>query len=109
MRDTSAVRDADAVGARPGLLARALLAPVRAYRRWISPLLPPACRFHPSCSAYAVEALITHGAARGTWLASRRLLRCGPWHPGGFDPVPPRKPENASGTSGPADPRAAEE
>lgn len=91
-----------------GLGAKVLLAPVRVYRRWVSPLLPPACRFYPSCSAYAVEALTEHGALRGSWLALRRLLRCGPWHPGGLDPVPPRHPENSTGT-GPADARAAEE
>lgn len=73
----------------PGPLARVLLLPVRAYRTVISPLLPPTCRFYPSCSAYAVEALTVHGAFRGTGLAALRLLRCGPWHPGGLDPVPP--------------------
>jgi uncharacterized protein len=61
------------------------------YRRWISPVLPPSCRFTPSCSAYAIEALTVHGVLRGSWLTVRRLLRCGPWHPGGMDPVPPRK------------------
>ena len=66
-----------------------LVALIGVYRRWISPLLPPACRFYPSCSAYAVEAVTVHGALRGSWLALRRLLRCGPWHPGGLDPVPP--------------------
>ena len=76
---------------RPGLPARVLLAPVNLYRKWISPVLPPSCRFDPSCSAYAVEALSTHGALRGFYLTVRRLLRCGPWHPGGYDPVPPRR------------------
>lgn len=61
---------------------------VRAYRYFVSPMLPPACRFHPSCSAYAEEALREHGALRGGWLAARRLCCCGPWHPGGVDPVP---------------------
>ncbi|WP_367133860.1 membrane protein insertion efficiency factor YidD [Saccharothrix sp. HUAS TT1] len=72
-------------------VVRALLLPVRFYRKFISPALPPTCRFHPSCSAYAVEALTVHGALRGTWLTLRRLGRCGPWHPGGLDPVPPRR------------------
>jgi hypothetical protein len=63
---------------------------VRAYRYFISPLLPAACRFHPSCSAYAEQALAEHGALRGGWLAARRICRCGPWHPGGYDPVPER-------------------
>jgi putative membrane protein insertion efficiency factor len=65
-----------------------LLGLVRLYRLAISPLLPPACRFHPSCSAYAAGALERHGALRGGWLAVRRVLRCHPWHPGGIDPVP---------------------
>ncbi|MFD1148603.1 membrane protein insertion efficiency factor YidD [Saccharothrix hoggarensis] len=72
-------------------VVRALLLPVRFYRKFISPALPPTCRFHPSCSAYAVEALTVHGALRGSWLTLRRLGRCGPWHPGGLDPVPPRR------------------
>jgi uncharacterized protein len=76
---------------RPGPVAWVLVFVVNIYRRWISPLLPPSCRFTPSCSAYAVEALTVHGALRGSWLAFRRLLRCGPWHPGGWDPVPPRR------------------
>jgi uncharacterized protein len=61
---------------------------VRVYQRLVSPLLPPSCRFYPSCSAYAVEALSRHGAMRGSWLAARRLARCHPFHPGGVDPVP---------------------
>jgi putative membrane protein insertion efficiency factor len=66
-----------------------LLAMIRVYRTWISPALPPSCRYTPSCSAYAVEAIEVHGAARGSWLALRRLLRCHPFHAGGHDPVPP--------------------
>jgi uncharacterized protein len=61
---------------------------VRAYQWLVSPLFGPACRFHPSCSHYAEEALTRHGAMRGSWLTACRVCRCGPWHPGGFDPVP---------------------
>lgn len=61
---------------------------VRAYRYFVSPMLAPSCRFHPSCSAYAEEALQRHGALRGSWLAARRVCRCGPWSDGGVDPVP---------------------
>ena len=71
--------------------ARALLAAVRFYQRAISPAFPPRCRFEPSCSAYAAEALEVHGAGRGSWLALRRLLKCAPWHAGGLDLVPPRR------------------
>ncbi|GGK41561.1 hypothetical protein GCM10010124_38020 [Pilimelia terevasa] len=60
-----------------------------AYRRWVSPALPARCRFYPSCSAYAQEAVARHGALRGSALAAWRLLRCHPYHPGGYDPVPP--------------------
>lgn len=70
---------------------RVLAAPIIAYRRWISPAMPARCRFYPSCSAYALEAIATHGALRGFGLAVWRLLRCHPFHPGGYDPVPPRK------------------
>jgi hypothetical protein len=107
---------------RPGPVAWLLLRAVRFYQVWISPVLPPSCRFEPSCSAYAVEALTVHGALRGTWLTVRRLLRCGPWHPGGWDPVPPgrRAPAGSSaqrtrnrpaelGISNPARSTAAEE
>jgi putative membrane protein insertion efficiency factor len=66
---------------------------VRAYRYFLSPLLPPSCRFYPSCSEYAEEALARHGALRGGWLAARRVCRCGPWNPGGHDPVPGRDAE----------------
>ncbi|MCS6970309.1 MAG: membrane protein insertion efficiency factor YidD [Planctomycetota bacterium] len=70
-------------------LARLLIAPIRCYKRWISPLLPPACRYQPTCSVYMMEALATHGAAKGLWLGLRRLCRCHPWGGYGWDPVPP--------------------
>ncbi len=62
--------------------------PVRIYRWVLSPLLGPRCRFHPSCSTYAMRALDHHGPVRGLGLAVRRVVRCGPWSPGGYDPVP---------------------
>jgi uncharacterized protein len=85
----SAARE-DVVTSTPSWAARVLIVPVIGYRRFISPLLPPSCRFYPSCSEYALEALRTHGAVRGLWLAVRRLARCHPFNPGGYDPVPPR-------------------
>ena len=60
---------------------------LRSYKRFLSPLLPPACRFTPTCSEYALEAVQKYGALRGSYLALRRLLRCHPFHPGGYDPV----------------------
>lgn len=73
---------------RAGRLAVGLL---RSYKRWVSPLLPPACRFTPTCSEYMSEAITVHGLVAGVWLGIRRLARCHPFHPGGFDPVPPAK------------------
>ena len=66
-----------------------LLFPIGLYRRWLSPFLPPHCRYHPSCSEYAVEAISSHGALRGSALAAWRVLRCNPFSLGGVDPVPP--------------------
>lgn len=74
----------------PTRAARVLVVPILWYQRFISPFLGARCRFAPSCSQYAVDALRTHGAARGLWLAVRRLARCHPFHPGGYDPVPAR-------------------
>jgi putative membrane protein insertion efficiency factor len=71
-----------------GWAARPLILLIRAYQYGISPFLGRACRFHPSCSDYAVESLQRHGVMRGLALAVRRLGRCHPWHPGGYDPVP---------------------
>ena len=65
-----------------------LILTIRLYREWISPFLPATCRYEPSCSAYADEAVRRHGALRGAWMAVRRILRCHPFHDGGCDPVP---------------------
>ena len=67
-----------------------LVALLRAYRFAISPLYGQVCRYHPSCSAYALEAVTVHGSIKGSWLAVRRIARCNPWARGGYDPVPPR-------------------
>jgi putative membrane protein insertion efficiency factor len=67
--------------------SRALIGILRFYKRWISPMLPSACRFHPTCSVYMAEAIAKHGVARGVWLGLRRLGRCHPFQEGGFDPV----------------------
>lgn len=64
---------------------------IKLYQWFVSPLLGPRCRFYPSCSSYACEALGHHGVLRGSWLAVRRISRCHPFHPGGFDPVPPAR------------------
>lgn len=65
-----------------------LLALIQAYRRFISPFFPPTCRFQPTCSQYAAEAIATYGTIQGSWLAIKRILRCHPFHSGGYDPVP---------------------
>lgn len=69
---------------------RSLVFLIEAYRRLISPYRPPSCRFTPTCSQYAVDALQEYGFARGSWLAIVRLAKCGPWHRGGWDPIPER-------------------
>ncbi|MCY1028004.1 membrane protein insertion efficiency factor YidD [Mammaliicoccus sciuri] len=64
---------------------------IRLYQRYISPLTPPTCRFQPTCSNYAVEAISEYGVIKGTWLGTKRIFKCHPFHPGGYDPVPPKK------------------
>ena len=70
-------------------MKRLLIGLLKGYRFAISPLYGQVCRYHPSCSAYALEAVTVHGSLRGTWLAARRVGRCHPWAAGGYDPVPP--------------------
>lgn len=79
-----------------------VMAPLSFYRRVISPLTPQTCRYYPSCSAYAEEALKTHGVLRGSWLALRRLARCHPWTPGGVDHVPTRTTRDDNALATPA-------
>ncbi|WP_027068978.1 membrane protein insertion efficiency factor YidD [Novilysobacter defluvii] len=73
------------------MIDRVLIALLKGYKRAVSPLLGPRCRFHPSCSTYAMQAIARFGAVRGGWLAAKRIARCHPLHPGGNDPVPPAK------------------
>lgn len=83
-------RETQSIEPRRTPLARAARWLILLYRYTLSPLLGPRCRFYPSCSAYALEAIDQHGALRGGWLGVRRIGRCHPWHPGGYDPVPAR-------------------
>ena len=83
-------------------MTRVLLAGIAAYQRYVSPVLGQRCRFVPSCSAYAGEAIRSHGAARGGWLAVRRIAKCHPFHPGGHDPVPPARSTSATMDLAPA-------
>ena len=77
-------------------MRRFALALIQFYRYAISPMMAPRCRFYPTCSCYAHEAISTHGVLRGGWLTVRRLSRCHPWHPGGYDPVPPSTSRSSS-------------
>jgi len=83
-----------ALTASDRVMKQVLLVLIKCYQLCLSPFFGGQCRFYPSCSAYAAEAIDTHGVVRGTWLALRRLLRCHPWHPGGVDPVPQEKRVN---------------
>jgi putative membrane protein insertion efficiency factor len=69
-------------------MKRLLLLIVRGYQLLLRPVLPPACRFSPSCSQYSLEAINKYGALKGAWLSIKRIIRCNPWNPGGYDPVP---------------------
>jgi hypothetical protein len=89
------------------MLRRLLQAPIIFYRTFISPLKPPTCRFAPTCSAYALEAIEVHGPAKGLWLAIKRVAKCHPFHPGGFDPVPPRRAGKRGGPNAAGGPGAA--
>ena len=94
------VSTGDVLHAVRRLPALGLLGLLRVYQTFISPLTPPSCRYYPSCSAYAVVAVQRHGAARGGWLAVRRLARCHPWTPGGVDDVPPVRTETTARATG---------
>ncbi len=82
------MKRSDVAGVIRHIVVELLLLPVYFYRKFISPMLPPSCRFTPTCSQYAVEALKKHGPIKGTWLTVKRLLRCHPWGGSGYDPVP---------------------
>lgn len=84
-------------------LQRFLIGIVWVYRRAISPLFGPTCRFEPTCSRYALEAIARFGPGRGSWLALRRIARCHPWHPGGYDPVPDRPASDPEDATNPQD------
>ncbi|MFT4256044.1 MAG: membrane protein insertion efficiency factor YidD [Pseudoxanthomonas sp.] len=84
-----------------GMVGRFLIALLRAYKRFLSPLLGQRCRFAPSCSEYAMEAIARFGALKGGWLSARRLGRCHPLHPGGHDPVPSSSTDSPQGCSCP--------
>ncbi|KUP05443.1 hypothetical protein Q73_11515 [Bacillus coahuilensis m2-6] len=73
------------------MLSKLFIFLIKIYQRLISPLKPPSCRFYPTCSHYGVEAIQKHGAVKGGWLTIKRISRCHPFHPGGFDPVPEKK------------------
>lgn len=75
-------------------MKKILLSIIKFYQKAISPMTPPSCRFHPTCSHYGLEAIETHGALKGTWLTVKRISKCHPFHEGGYDPVPEKKKNN---------------
>jgi len=77
------------------LAKKILIFPIRVYQKLISPVLPPACRYEPTCSHYSVQAIEKHGPLKGSWLAIKRIASCNPWGGSGYDPVPPAKHENS--------------
>lgn len=85
-----------AAGGRRSAATRALVYVIELYRTMVSPLRLPTCRFTPTCSQYAVDALLEYGFLRGSWLTIKRLARCGPWHRGGWDPIPERTPQRST-------------
>ena len=89
-------------GRRRSVVGAGMVGAIRLYQRWISPALGPRCRFYPSCSEYAVQAIQVHGVVRGTWLAAVRLVKCQPLHPGGVDHVPPATGRSRASRSAPA-------
>ena len=86
--DVPKLGDTRKLGGMTRLLTRLLILPIRAYQRTLSRILPPSCRFSPTCSSYAIEAIERHGVVRGLWLGTRRICRCHPWGGAGYDPVP---------------------
>ena len=87
---SSSARGRAVVGGAGRAAVRGLVFLIQLYRHMVSPLRPPTCRFVPTCSQYAVDALTEYGLFRGSWLAAVRLAKCGPWHQGGWDPIPER-------------------
>ena len=94
-KQTREIRNDAAERNAPSFVAAVLTKPILFYRKFLSPLKPPCCRFTPTCSAYALEALRVHGAVKGTWLTVKRVLRCNPFGGSGYDPVPPKTEKNA--------------
>jgi uncharacterized protein len=96
-----------AIGSASKAVVRGLVFLIQLYRHMVSPLRPPTCRFVPTCSQYAVDALTEYGLIRGSWLAAARLAKCGPWHRGGWDPIPEHLPERHRCQANSADVSAA--